>query len=67
MAHVLVHKDHPANLELMVYRLQASGHAPRTPRNARSGLGTGQGVPRPIEPEALLRKIEAGWRQSGNG
>jgi len=38
MARVLVIEDNPANLELMVYLLQAFGHTPLTTRDGRSGL-----------------------------
>jgi two-component system cell cycle response regulator len=38
MARVLVIEDNPANLELMVYLLQAFGHTPLTSRDGRSGL-----------------------------
>ena len=42
MAHILVIEDNPTNMELMVYLLQAFGHAPLTAADGASGLEAAQ-------------------------
>jgi len=45
MARILVIEDNPANLDLMVYLLEAFGHQPITARDGRAGLEAARGGP----------------------